>query len=302
MSNWLRKLGLGLQKSSNKLSSGISGIFNNHKLSADTLDELEELLISADMGVKASAAIIKKFASRKFAADVNAAEIRRVLAQEIENILKPSESQVILGKHKPEVILFVGVNGAGKTTTIGKLAARFADRQISLIAADTFRAAAVEQLKIWGERNHCPVCSGLHGCDAAALCFEGLNEAVSRGDDLVMIDTAGRLQNKTDLMNELKKIIRVIRKVIPDAPHHTWLCLDAGTGQNALDQVKTFYDAVGINGLIINKLDGSAKGGILVAIAAETGLPVYFIGVGEGLEDLDVFKAHEFSLGLLGEN
>lgn len=300
MTNWFKKLGLGLQKSSAKISSGISGIFNQKKLSAASLDELEELLISTDMGIKASAEIINRLSERKFDKEVAETDIRCALAEEIEQIILPCEKSVDLGLNKPEVILFVGVNGAGKTTAIGKLAAKFSHLQTSLIAADTFRAAAVEQLKIWGARNHVRVYSGAPGCDAAGLCFEGLTEALRQKDQLIFIDTAGRLQNKTGLMDELKKIIRVIQKVIPEAPHHIWLCLDATTGQNALDQAKTFKNMVNVSGVIINKLDGSAKGGILVAIAAETGLPVLYIGVGEGIDDLDVFNARDFSCNLVG--
>ena len=194
----------------------------------------------------------------------------------------------------------VGVNGAGKTTTIGKLAHKFKDKKISLIAGDTFRAAAVEQLKVWGERNNIRVFSGESGCDAAGLCFDGLNKAMEEKDDIVFIDTAGRLQNKTNLTEELKKIIRVIQKVIPFAPHHTLLCLDAVTGQNAIDQVKIFKEIAGINGLIINKLDGTAKGGVLAAIAHDIPLPIYFIGVGEGIDDLMDFEAQAFANSLLG--
>lgn len=300
MTSWFKKLGLGLQKSSAKISSGISGIFNQKKLSADNLDELEELLISTDMGIKASAEIISRLSARKFDKEAAAEDIRRALAEEIEQIILPCEKHVSLGSNNPEVVLFVGVNGAGKTTAIGKLAAKFSHLQTSLIAADTFRAAAVEQLKIWGKRNNVRVYSGAPGSDAAGLCFEGLNEALKQKDRLIFIDTAGRLQNKTGLMDELKKIIRVIQKVIPEAPHHIWLCLDATTGQNALDQAKIFKDMVEVNGVIVNKLDGSAKGGVLVAVAAETRLPVLYIGVGEGIDDLDVFNARDFSRSLVG--
>lgn len=302
MSNWFKKLGLGLQKSSAKISSGLSGIFSAKKLSAASLDELEELLISTDMGIRASARIIDRFSSRRFDKDIEESAVRRALAEEIETILAPCQASVPLNEHKPEVVLFVGVNGAGKTTTIGKLAAKFKGRKISCIAADTFRAAAVEQLKIWGERSGVRVWSGVAGCDAAGLCFEGLNEALKQKDDLVFIDTAGRLQNKTGLMDELKKVVRVIKKVLPDAPHHIWLCLDATSGQNALDQAKTFKEAINVSGVIVNKLDGSAKGGVLVAIAAETALPVLYVGVGEGIDDLDVFNAGDFSRSLLEIN
>ena len=195
----------------------------------------------------------------------------------------------------------IGVNGAGKTTTIGKLASKFKaqGKKISFIAGDTFRAAAVEQLKIWAERSDINIFSGPDGCDSAGLCYDGLQNAIKNGDDIVFIDTAGRLQNKNGLMDELKKIVKVIQKVIPDAPHKTLLTLDATTGQNAISQVETFKNMVGIDGLIITKLDGSSKGGIVVAIAQETQLPIYYIGVGEKIEDLDLFNAHDYSMSLL---
>ena len=194
----------------------------------------------------------------------------------------------------------VGVNGAGKTTTIGKLSAKLKEKyQIYYIAGDTFRAAAVEQLQVWGDRNNIRGYKGPNGCDAAALCFDGLKEALNQGDDIVFIDTAGRLQNKTGLMDELSKIVRVIKTVIPDAPHATLLTIDATTGQNALNQVKTFKDMVNVNGLIVTKLDGTAKGGIIVAVAEETQIPIYYIGIGESIEDLDHFKAHDFARQIL---
>lgn len=299
MNNWFQRLGLGLKKSSAKISSGLSEILFSQKLSLENLEELEDVLISTDMGVNASAKIIKKFSTRRFEKNIDEKLIRRFLAEEIEKILSPCQKEIHLDTNHPEVILLIGVNGAGKTTTIGKLAAKYKDRQISCIAGDTFRAAAVEQLKIWGERSKIRVYSGAPRCDAASLCFEGLTEALKHRDDIVLIDTAGRLQNKTDLMDELKKIVRVIKKVIPEAPQHIWLCLDATSGQNALDQVKTFNTALNINGLIINKLDGSSKGGILVAVAEETKLPILYVGVGESIEDLNVFNAAEYSRSLL---
>ena len=223
--------------------------------------------------------------------------------------MKPCEREFAIDKnHKPFVILMVGVNGGGKTTTIGKLTAKFQAQsglfgkkpQISFIAADTFRAAAVEQLKVWGERNNVRVYAGADGCDAAGLCFDGLTEAIKQGDDIVFIDTAGRLQNKSGLMDELKKIERVIKKVIPSAPHETILTIDASTGQNALSQVDTFAQSIDISGLIVTKLDGTSRGGMLVGIAEKHKLPIYFIGVGEQIDDLDVFKSSDFAKGLLG--
>ena len=345
MSNWFAKLGLGLKKSSANLTDGISGIFTKKKVDSQTLEDLEDLLITSDMGVKASSKIIGNFAQRRLNKDITDEEIKTELAADIETILKPcqksftnyleitSESSFYemnadvsterkTGAYKTvhedlsteetlktsvkkrlRVILMVGVNGAGKTTTIGKLAAKFRNTdQISLIAGDTFRAAAVEQLEIWGQRNNIRVHKGANGCDAAALCFDGLTEAIKQGDDIVYIDTAGRLQNKTGLMDELKKIVKVIKKVIPDAPHATLLTIDATTGQNALNQVKTFKEMVDVSGLVVTKLDGTAKGGIIIAVAEETGIPIHYIGVGEGIDDLDEFNARDFARNLLNLN
>lgn len=300
MANWFSRLKSGLKKSSDKLSCGINDIFTKRKIDAATLEDLEELLISADIGYKASAEVIKNFSAQKQDKNSSPDEIKAALARNIADIIKPCEREFVVSGGKPQVVLMVGVNGAGKTTAIGKLAHKFKGKKISLIAGDTFRAAAVEQLKVWGERNNVRVFSGAQGCDAAGLCFDGLSAAMEAGDDIVFIDTAGRLQNKTNLTEELKKIIRVIQKIMPDAPHHTLLCIDAATGQNALDQIKIFKEIAGVNGLIVNKLDGTAKGGILVAAACETPLPVYFIGVGEGIEDLQPFAAEDFAKSLLG--
>ncbi len=299
MINWLGKFTSGLKKTSDKLGGGISDIFSKRKIDATSLDELEEILLEADVGYSAAAEIIKNFSARKINRDASPEEIKQALANDIAAILKPCEQKFVISS-KPHVILMVGVNGAGKTTAIGKLAHKFKDQKISLIAGDTFRAAAVEQLKVWGERNNVRVYSASIGADAAGLCFDGLSEAVKQGDDIVFIDTAGRLQNKTNLTDELKKIIRVIKKVIPDAPHHTLLCLDATTGQNAIDQALTFKTIADVNGLIVNKLDGSAKGGVLVAVAAAAKLPVYYIGLGEGIDDLKEFDAAEFAASLVG--
>ena len=299
---FLQKLGIGLKKSSDKITGGISDIFSKKKLDATTLEALEELLLSADMGVSATTEIMQKFAAQKQDKDISADEIRTALAQQIEAVLAPCEQPLVIDSaRKPYVILMVGVNGAGKTTTIGKLAAKLKaeGKQISFIAAVTFRAAAVEQLLIWAERNHIRIFSGPNGCDSAGLCYDGLNAAIKAGDDVVFIDTAGRLQNKSGLMEELKKIVRVIQKIMPDAPHRVLLTIDATTGQNALAQVETFKQIVGVNGLIVTKLDGTAKGGILVAVAKEHQLPIYFIGIGEQIADLDIFKAREFARSLL---
>ena len=299
MTSWLQKLGLGLKKSSSRLSSGISDIFTKRKIDDATLEELDELLITSDMGVKASSKIVDSLSRVRVDKSGEPEEIRTRITDVVSNILKPCEKDFAI-EGNPCVILMVGVNGAGKTTTVGKLAARFRGKKISFIAADTFRAAAVEQLSVWGERNNIRVIKGAPGCDAAGLCFDGLQEALRQNDDIVFIDTAGRLQNKTGLMDELRKIVKVIKKVIPEAPHHTLLCLDATTGQNALEQVKAFKQMVEVNGLVVNKLDGTAKGGILIAIAEEYPTPIYFIGVGESIDDLDKFNAEEFALNLMG--
>ena len=302
MASWLNKLGLGLKKSSARLTDGISGIFTKKKLDSQTLEELEELLISADMGVMTSAKIISSFGSKRQDKDISENEIRQLLAEEIEKIILPCEKALIIDKsQKPFVIMMIGVNGAGKTTTIGKLTQKFKNKglKVSLIAADTFRAAAVEQLKVWGERSNVRVFAGENGCDSAGLCYDGLAQAIKNNDDIVFIDTAGRLQNKNGLMDELKKINRVIKKIIPSAPHSTILTLDATNGQNALSQVEIFSQASEVNGLIITKLDGTAKGGILTAIADKHPIPVHYIGIGEGIDDLDEFKASEYAKSLL---
>ena len=301
MSFW-QKLGLGLKKSSDKISSGLTDIFNKKKLNADALEELEDLLLISDMGVKASEKLLSAFAAQKLDKDITDVEIRRLLAEKIEDILKPCEQEFSVESAKPYVILMVGVNGAGKTTTIGKLAAKLQaqGKKVSFIAGDTFRAAAVEQLKIWADRLNISVFRGADGCDSAGLCYDGLQQAIKNGDDVVFIDTAGRLQNKNGLMDELKKIVRVMQKVIPEAPHKVLLTIDATTGQNAISQIQIFKDISGVNGLVVTKLDGSSKGGIIVAAAKEFALPIYFIGVGEQIEDLNSFNAHDYANALLG--
>ncbi|MBQ8678034.1 MAG: signal recognition particle-docking protein FtsY [Alphaproteobacteria bacterium] len=303
MTDWLSKLGFGLKKSSSKISNGLSDIFTKQKIDSQTIDSLEELLLTSDMGIQATTKIINNFSIRKFDKEIDNRSVKKALADELTQILKPCEQEFKINKpqNAPFVILMIGVNGAGKTTTIGKLAARLKDKyQISFIAGDTFRAAAVEQLEEWGKKCQIRIRKGTSGCDAAGLCYDALQEAVKEKDDVVFIDTAGRLQNKIGLMDELKKITKVINKVIPQAPHAVILTLDATTGQNALAQIKTFKEAAQVSGLIITKLDGTSKGGILVAMAQETALPVYFIGVGEQLDDLQPFNAQAFADSLLG--
>ncbi|MBP1532114.1 MAG: signal recognition particle-docking protein FtsY [Alphaproteobacteria bacterium] len=300
--SFLQKLGLGLKKSSAKISENLSEVFSKKKLDSATLDELEEMLICSDMGVRASQKIIAKFAAKKQDKDIDELQIKRMLATDIAEILQPCQqdfnSEI---NKKPFVVLMVGVNGAGKTTTIGKIASKLQaqGKKVSFIAGDTFRAAAVEQLKVWAERLKIRIFYGENGCDSAGLCYDGLNAALKNGDDVVFIDTAGRLQNKNGLMDELKKIVSVIKKVIPEAPHSILLTLDATTGQNAVSQVQIFREIVGVNGLIVTKLDGSAKGGVLVAIAEESKLPIYYIGIGEQVDDLDVFNATDYANQLL---
>ena len=302
MGSFLEKLGFGLKKSSAKISGGLSDIFNKRKLDSATLEELEDLLLTSDMGVKATTQLIAEFSEQKQDKNLDFSEISQLLAQKITRILQPCEQPFSVEARKPYVILMVGVNGAGKTTTIGKLAAKLQaqGKKVSFIAADTFRAAAVEQLKVWADRLKIDVFSGPDGCDSAGLCYDGLQQALKNNDDVVFIDTAGRLQNKNGLMDELKKIVRVIQKVIPDAPHNVLLTIDATTGQNALSQIKTFQEIAGVSGLVVTKLDGSSKGGVLVAAAQEYKLPIYFVGVGEQIEDLDVFNAADYARSLLG--
>ena len=300
MVSWFEKIKSGLKKSSDKIGIGLTDIFTKRKIDNDTLEDLEDLLLTSDIGYEATSEIIKNFSSKKMNKDADETEIKQALSEEIEHILKPWEQDFVISAAKPNVVLMVGVNGAGKTTAIGKLVHKLKGKKISLIAGDTFRAAAVEQLKVWGERNNVRVFSGAPGCDSASLCYDGLAEAIKQNDDVVFIDTAGRLQNKANLTEELKKIVRVIKKIIPEAPHNTLLCIDATTGQNALDQVKIFKDIAGVNGLVVNKLDGTAKGGILVAIAKESPVNIYFIGVGEQIDDLLYFNAKDFANSLLG--
>lgn len=300
--NFLQKIGFGLKKTSDKISTGISDIFAKKKLDSQTLEELEELLISSDLGVQAASRIINEFSTQRIDREISDRQIRQLLADQIEKILQPCERKFsVTTAVKPFVILMIGVNGAGKTTTIGKLAAQFAQQklQVSCIAADTFRAAAVDQLEVWAKRSHMRLFSGPDGCDSAGLCYDGLNSALKNHDDIVFIDTAGRLQNKSGLMEELKKMVRVIKKIMPDAPHAVWLTIDAAMGQNALAQIETFKQMIGVNGLIVTKLDGSAKGGVLVAAAQEHQLPIYYIGVGEKIEDLKEFNAAAYAHGLV---
>ena len=300
---WFARLKAGLSRSSGKIGEGISAIFTKRKLDDAALEELEELLISADLGVATAAKLTADLAEEKFDKEVSPDEVRGALAEDIAGILEPVAQPLSPDPaRRPHVVLVVGVNGSGKTTTIGKLATHYAreGRRVLIAAGDTFRAAAIEQLQIWGERAGCPVVAKDPGADAAGLAYEALEQARAEGHDLLLIDTAGRLHNKADLMAELQKIIRVLRKIEPSAPHDCLLVLDATTGQNAISQVGTFKELVAVTGLVVTKLDGSAKGGVLVALAEKHGLPVHAIGVGEGAEDLRPFAARDFARSLMG--
>ena len=301
--SWFQKLKTGLFKSSEKISEGVKKIFVNKKLDIQTLNDLEELLIMADLGPTAAEKLTAELANEKFDKNVKPEEVRGFLAKKIEETLEEVAIPLVLDAvQKPVVVLVVGVNGTGKTTTIGKLAHQYSNegKKIMIAACDTFRAAAVEQLQIWAERSNTDFVKGSQGCDAAGLAYEALEKAKSKNIDILFIDTAGRVQNRTELMEELAKIIRVIRKLDPESPHHCLLTLDATTGQNALSQVEIFKEMAEISGLIVTKLDGSAKGGILLSLAEKFGLPVHAIGVGEKIEDLQSFEAGEFAKSLMG--
>jgi len=295
---WFQRLRSGLTRTSSKLTDGISGLFTKRKLDGATLEDLEDLLIQADLGVETSGRIVERIAKGRFEKGISAEEVREILASEVEKALAPVARPLDLSAGKtPHVILVVGVNGGGKTTTIGKLAAQFRrqGKVVLLAAGDTFRAAAIDQLKVWGERTGCEVVAGAVGSDASGLAYEALKRAKERGADVLIIDTAGRLQNKQALMEELEKVTRVLKKLDADAPHDVLLVLDATTGQNALQQVEIFGQRAGVTGLVMTKLDGTARGGILVAIAVKHGLPVHAVGVGEGIEDLQPFSARDFA-------
>jgi fused signal recognition particle receptor len=300
---WFERLRQGLARSSSQLSGSITALFTKKKLDAATLQDFEDVLIQADLGVEIATRITDRLSEGRFGKEISGAEVRTILAAEVEATLAPVALPLELDlDKKPHVILVVGVNGTGKTTTIGKLAAKLVrgGLKVTLCAGDTFRAAAVEQLKIWGERTGAEVVAKAIGADAAGLAYEAYDRAVENGSDVLIIDTAGRLQNKAELMAELEKIVRVLAKREPDAPHTVLQTLDATTGQNALSQVEIFRNVAGVNGLVMTKLDGTARGGILVAIAARHKLPVYFIGVGEGIDDLEPFRAKDFADAIAG--
>lgn len=292
----------GLRKSTSRMSDQMAATFNQRTLDNEALEDLEDILIMADLGTDVAGKVSASLAEDKFDKTVTDLEIKVALAETISDILSPLETPFVLGLVRPQVILFVGVNGSGKTTTLGKIAKRFGDqgKKVLICAADTFRAAAVEQLTVWGERAGAPVMSGKPGADAASLVYDAMNRARDENYDILMIDTAGRLQNRTELMDELAKIIRVIEKTDPSAPHHSVLVLDATVGQNALSQVDAFKETAKVSGLIMTKLDGTAKGGVLVALSEKYQLPIHFIGIGERIEDLESFSAPVFAAALSG--
>jgi len=304
-SGWFKRLVGGLTKTSSRLVTGITDIVTKRKLDDAMLMELTDLLLAADIGTTTADRMIQALAKSRFGKDVSGEEVRTAFAADIAKVLEPVARPLSVDPaHQPFVVLMVGVNGAGKTTTLGKLSKLYRDdgHNVALVAGDTFRAAAVEQLKVWGSRTNSPVIAGAQGADPAGLAFDALMQARKRGDDVLLIDTAGRLQNRDELMAELQKIGRVLRKVDDSAPHAVLLVLDATVGQNAHAQVETFKSMIGVTGLVLTKLDGTAKGGVIVALAEKFKLPVHFIGVGEGAEDLRPFTAHSFARSLMGLN
>ncbi len=302
-SGWLSRLRRGLGKSAGALSGGIAGVLGGRRLDGESLEALEELLIASDLGVPLAARLTAELGRSRLGKDVAPEEVRRILAREIVRILRPVAVPFkVDASRKPHAVLVAGVNGTGKTTTIGKLAhgLRGQGRSTVIAAGDTFRAAAIEQVRIWGERSGAEVVAREPGADAAGLAYDAFRQARSRRADALLIDTAGRLHNKSDLMAELGKIVRVLGKLDASAPHSVLLVLDATTGQNALRQVEVFRDICDVTGLVMTKLDGTARGGVLVAVAERFGLPVHAVGVGEGIEDLRPFEADRFAEALVG--
>ncbi|WP_424361850.1 signal recognition particle-docking protein FtsY [Methylocystis parvus] len=301
--SWWQRLTGGLARTSQAISQGVADIFTKRKLDALTLEELEDVLLRADLGVGASSRITQAVGKARYDKDIEPDEVRAILAREVEGVLDPVAKPFEIDEtKKPFIILVVGVNGSGKTTTIAKLASKWTGegKKVVLAAGDTFRAAAVEQLKIWGARFDSEVVAGKEGADAAGLAFDAINRARETGADVLLMDTAGRLQNRAELMAELEKIVRVMKKAEADAPHAVLLVLDATVGQNALQQVEIFGRVAGVTGLVMTKLDGTARGGILVAIAEAYGLPIHYIGVGEGQDDLEPFTARDFARAIAG--
>jgi fused signal recognition particle receptor len=300
--SWWQRLSGGLKRTSASIGGAVTDLVAKRRLDQAMLDEIEEVLIRADLGVESAARIAAAVGEGRYDKSITADEVKAVVAAEIEKVLTPVAKPLLIGAGKPFVALVVGVNGSGKTTTIGKLAAKFRaeGRSVLLAAGDTFRAAAIDQLNIWGGRSGASVIARAPGADAAGLAFDALSQARGEEIDVLLVDTAGRLQNKAVLMDELQKIVRVLKKVDPAVPHAVLLVLDATVGQNALSQVEVFRDIAGVTGLVMTKLDGTARGGILVAIAAKYGLPVHFIGVGESIDDLAPFSAKDFARAIAG--
>jgi fused signal recognition particle receptor len=300
---WLDRLRGGFQKTSERLGENLTGLFTKTALDPETLDDIEEALIASDLGPATAAKVRARLAEDKFERGLTEAAVRQIMAQELEKILLPvAEPLEINAFPRPQVILVVGVNGSGKTTTIAKLANLFLEQDygVLLAAGDTFRAAAIEQLRIWADRIGVPIITGPEGGDSSAIVFDGVKKATAEGIDVLIVDTAGRLQNKKGLMDELAKIRRVLGRLNPEAPHDVVLVLDATTGQNALSQIEVFKEVAGVTGLVMTKLDGTARGGVLVAAAERYGLPIHAIGVGEGIDDLRPFDAGEASRAIAG--
>jgi len=299
--SWWQRLSGGLRRTSSQLGSAITGLVSKRKLDASTLEELENELIRADFGIEVADRTIEALRQGRYEKGISPEELQDLLAGEIEKVMTPVAKPLEITS-RPFVILVAGVNGSGKTTTIGKLAARFRSegKNVMLVAGDTFRAAAIDQLKIWAERTGAQIMARAPHSDPASLAFDAVTAAKAQSIDVVLVDTAGRLQNRAELMSELEKIVRVMRKVEPTAPHAVLLVLDATVGQNALSQVDIFGKTAGVTGLVMTKLDGTARGGILVAIAAKFGLPVHFIGVGESVDDLSPFTAREYARAIVG--
>jgi fused signal recognition particle receptor len=301
--SWWRRLSAGLKRTSSSLGTAVADLVTKRKLDRAMLDDIEDVLLRADLGTEVASRISAAVGTGRYDKAISADEVKSVVAIEVEKVLGPvAKPLAIDATQKPFVILVVGVNGSGKTTTIGKLAAKFSaeGRTVMLAAGDTFRAAAIDQLKVWGERTQSPVIAGAQGSDSASLAFNALTAAREAKRDVLLVDTAGRLQNKAELMNELEKVVRVIKKVDASAPHAVLLVLDATVGQNALSQVEAFHRIAGVTGLVMTKLDGTARGGILVALAEKYKLPVHFIGVGEGIDDLAPFTARDFAQAIAG--
>jgi fused signal recognition particle receptor len=300
--SWWQRLSGGLKRSSGALGTALTDLVRKRRLDSAMLDEIEDALIRADLGLATAARISDAIGQGRYDTDISEDDLKAVVAAEVEKVLIPVAAPLLVEGARPFVILVSGVNGSGKTTTIGKLAAKFSreGKKVMLAAGDTFRAAAIEQLKIWGGRVGAKVIAREQGADAAGIAFDAVTAAKAESADVLLIDTAGRLQNRAELMDELEKIVRVMKKVEPTAPHAVLLVLDATVGQNAMSQVEAFGKIAGVTGLVMTKLDGTARGGILVAIAEKFGLPIHFIGVGEGIDDLQPFTARDFARAIAG--